>query len=124
LKGGFGVHAQGEAPSKDARQEGASALVELEEAYNVLHNARTREKYDRLGYDGASLSPLVGRTLAVSVRAFSASSCVALSPAALWAAASVVAVRTFNMACDTLQSWMRRRRDGGNAALVQVDCKS
>ena len=56
LIGVCGVHAQGEAPSKDARQEGANALVELEEAYSVLHNARTREKYDRLGYDGASLS--------------------------------------------------------------------
>ena len=29
--------------------------MELEEAYNVLHNARTREKYDKLGFDGAGL---------------------------------------------------------------------
>ncbi len=43
---------QGEAPTKEARKEGADALVELEEAYATLHNQRSREKYDSLGYDG------------------------------------------------------------------------
>ena len=49
---------QGEAPSAEARKEGADALVELEEAYATLHNQRTREKYDRLGYDGEPAPPL------------------------------------------------------------------
>jgi len=43
---------QGEAPTAEARKEGADALVELEEAYATLHNQRSREKYDKLGYDG------------------------------------------------------------------------
>ena len=40
--------------------------MELEEAYATLHNQRSREKYDKLGYDGERKCCLVSHCVIIA----------------------------------------------------------